>query len=331
MSKVLIRFWAYDRCLTNPVKKYTWDELVEKANYDLEEQGYKPIGKTQFFEDVKTLQRPPILAPISTRKEGRKSYYFYTDPNYKFRDQKLNVLEADQIKSALMVMSRFKGLPQFEWVHEIIPKIETQFRLENKQSDVIGFDQNIDLKGLDHFDELFNSIVNKQPLSIRYKSFKSKESSQILIHPYFLKQYNNRWFLFGFNPKYSDLNNLALDRIEEITTLDKEAYIENTFSDFNEYFEDMIGVTKYEDRESQLIKLWFESEQAHYIDTKPLHGTQKLTWQSDGSAIVTIEVIPYMELEHLLLRFGEKCKVLEPIELVSKISERLKLASDSYH
>jgi predicted DNA-binding transcriptional regulator YafY len=113
--------------------------------------------------------------------------------------------------------------------------------------------------------------------------------------------------------------------------LDKEAYIENTFSDFNEYFEDMIGVTKYEDRESRLIKLWFESEQAHYIDTKPLHGTQKLTWQSNGSAIVTIEVIPNMELEHLILRFGEKCKVLEPIELVSKISERLKLASDSYH
>ena len=92
----------------------------------------------------------------------------------------------------------------------------------------------------------------------------------------------------------------------------------------------MIGVTKYDDHTSLIIKLWFESEQAHYVDTKPLHGTQKLTWQEDGSAIVTIDVIPNIELEHLILRFGEKCKVLEPNDLVAKISERVRQAANNY-
>ena len=329
MSKVLIRYWAYDRCLANPVKKYTWKEMLDAANRDLEEQDYQPISKTQFFEDMKALQRPPHLAPIETYKEGGKSYYRYSDPGYRFRDQALNELEAEQIRSALMVLGRFKGMPQFEWVQEIIPKIEKNFKLDS-QAEVIGFDQNIDLKGLEHFGTLFNAIINKQVLSIDYQSFKNEQSNKITIHPYYLKQYNNRWFLFGYNPAFDSFNNPALDRIISISHLNDQPFIENTSFNFDDYFEEIIGVTKYEGKESTTIKLWFEAEQARYIETKPLHGTQKLKWQGDGSAIVTIEVIPNFELEQLILRSGEKCKVLEPIELVSKIAKRLKLAGDNY-
>ena len=318
----MIRFWAYDRCLTNPVKKYTWNELMEKANEDLEEQGYKPINKTQFFNDIKTLKRPPHLAPITTFKEDGKSFYQYANPEYSFRKQGLNELEAEQMKSALMILSRFKGMPQFEWVHEIIPKIEKEFGLENSGHEVIGFDQNVDLKGLEHFGDLFNAIIYKEALLINYKSFKSIQSSQIKLHPYFLKQYNNRWFLFGFNDDHKTLSNLALDRILGIENADLK-YRENKVWDFAEYFEDMIGVTKPDGANPTKIKLWFSKDQAPYIDTKPLHGTQKLRWLDDGSAEVSIEVIPNVELEQTILRYGEKCHVIQPSDLQEKLKNRM--------
>ncbi|WP_420583103.1 helix-turn-helix transcriptional regulator [Reichenbachiella sp.] len=321
-----MRYLAYDKCLRNRTRKYNWKDLRSAANRSLDSQFSDAIGKTQFFKDMKALKGPPWNAPIISEK----SYYRYTDPAYSIVNQPLNESEAEQIKSAILVLGRFKGLPQFEWIHEIVPKIEKEFGLESQENEIIGFDQNLDLKGLEHFNDLFNAISNKQVLEINYQSFKSKDPVSINLHPYYLKQYNNRWFLFGFNPLYSDLNNLPLDRIKSIEPIITEKFIDNTTYDFEEYFDDIIGVTKFNNVDNQKVKLWFAPMQAQYIDTKPLHGTQKLYWQDDGSAHVTIEVIPNVELEHLILRFGESCKVLEPTSLEENIKTKISLSLSNY-
>lgn len=321
-----IRYLAYDNCLRNPGRKHTWKDLRDAANRSLETQSADPIGKTQFFKDIKALKGPPFYAPIVSEK----SFYRYADHQYSITNQPLNELEAEQIKSALMVLSRFKGLPQFEWVHEIIPKIEKQFGLDSQITEVIGFDQNIDLKGLEHFETLFSAIINKQVLSIDYKAFRQDGPMKMVIHPYYLKQYNNRWYLFGFNPGYNSLSNPALDRITAITSLVSHKFVENVQFDFNEYFEDMIGITKSQDAESQIIKLWFSPVQAPYINTKPLHGTQKVKSWDETGMIMTIEVVPNFELEQLILQFGENCKVMEPMDFQQKIKARTKKNYENY-
>lgn len=330
MSKMLIRFWAYDRCLQNRSIKYTWQDLQKAANLDLEDRDYLPIGKTQFFQDIKDLKATPYLAPIETYKEGGQSYYRYSDPNYSFRKQKLTETEAEQVRSALMVLSRFKGMPQFEWVQELIPKIEQTFKLSERNDEIIGFEQNVDLKGLNYFGELFNAILFKKVLKIKYKSFTSNQTIEQVIHPYYLKQYNNRWFLFGKNPQYEGITNLALDRIEDDIHEVSKAYIENTSYNFDEYFEDIIGVTKPIEKRIETVKLWFSPRQAPYVLTKPLHGTQKKKSFDASGLIITIQVIPNPELEHLILRHGENCNVLEPEELKQRIQGRLRGALGNY-
>jgi predicted DNA-binding transcriptional regulator YafY len=321
-----LRYLAYDKCLTNTSRRFTWKDLITAANYSLATHSIDPIKKAQFFRDKDALKSPPWNAPLLSEN----GFYKYEDPNFSIVNQPLNDAEAEQIKSALMVLTRFKGLPQFEWVHEIIPKIAKHFDLDNLQTEIIGFDQNIDVEGLNYFEPIFNAIINKQVLSIQYQSFKSSNPSKIVINPYYLKQYNNRWFQFGYVSEFKKLINLALDRIKGVDVLEKEAFTENTVYDFNEYFEDIIGVTKYEDKPLEWIKLWFAADQADYIKTKPLHGTQHFDKQKDGSAFVRFQVIPNVELEQLILRFGEHCKVLEPLELAAKISERIKEASKLY-
>jgi predicted DNA-binding transcriptional regulator YafY len=129
----------------------------------------QPIGKTQFFQDIKDLKGAPYLAPIETYKEGGQSFYRYCDPNYSFRKQELTESEAEQVRSALLVISRFKGMPQFEWIQEMIPKIEQTFKLGALHDEIIGFEQNVDLKGLNYFGELFNAILHKKVLKLKYK------------------------------------------------------------------------------------------------------------------------------------------------------------------
>lgn len=329
MAKALIRYWAYDKCLQNKGIKYTWQDLQNAANQALEDQDYEPIGKTQFFADIKALKAPPWLAPIETYKVGGQSYYRYSDPDYSIRKQELSEAEAAQMRSALMVLSRFKGMPQFEWVQELIPKIEQSFKLAERRDEIIGFEQNVDLKGLNYFGELFNAILFKKVLKIKYKSFTSDQIIEQVIHPYYLKQYNNRWFLFGKNPDYDDITNLALDRIEDEINYVSQPFINNTQYNFDEYFEDIIGVTKPVGKQVQKVKLWFSPSLAPYIHTKPLHGTQKEK-PDEGGLIVTIEVIPNYELEQLILRYGENCIVLEPKELKEKILSRIDKSLSNY-
>jgi len=329
MSKALIRYWAYDKCLKNRGVKYTWTDLQKIANQDLADRDYQPIGKTQFFKDIKALREPPWVAPIETYKIGSQSYYRYSDPDYSIRKQQLSEVEAEQLKSALMVLSRFKGMPQFDWVHEIIPKIEQSFKLDGGQKEILGFDQNIDLKGIEYLGQLFNAILYKRVMKISYRSFTSNEVKDQTIHPYFLKQFNNRWFLFGRNIDFEGVSNLALDRIENVTESTQQ-YLENTAHNFEEYFESIIGVTKPVGKEPELIKLWFSPAQAPYILTKPLHGTQKKKSHDGTGLIVTIEVIPNVELEQLILRHGEHCQVVEPVELRLKVFNRLKNALGKY-
>lgn len=329
MAKALIRYWAYDKCLQNKGIKYTWQDLQRTANQSLEDLDYEPIGKTQFFADIKALKAPPWLAPIETFKIGSQSYYRYSDPNYSIRKQELSEAEAAQVRSALMILSRFKGMPQFEWVQELIPKIEQSFKLAETGDEIIGFEQNIDLKGMNYFGELFNAILFKKVLKIKYKPFTSDRIADQIIHPYFLKQYNTRWFLFGKNQNYNGITNLALDRIEKEIEYVAQPFIDNTQYNFEEYFEEIIGVTKPIGKQVEKVKLWFSASIAPYIHTKPLHGTQKEKLDGNG-LIVTIEVILNYELEQLILKYGENCKALEPEELASKIEQRLKVAVANY-
>ena len=89
---------------------------------------------------------------------------------------------------------------------------------------------------------LFNAIRKKTTVELRYQSFRMADPQTLIVHPYYLKQYNNRWFLFCCNGAHTNLSNYPLDRILSV----KLAHVpyRETDIDFDEYFADVIGVTK---------------------------------------------------------------------------------------
>ena len=76
------------------------------------------------------------------------------------------------------------------------------------------------------------------------------------------------------NDKYKSISNIALDRIVSFETITLN-YIKNKSINFNEYFEDIIGVTMPDKGKLTKIELLFTNEEAPYDLTKPIHGSQK--------------------------------------------------------
>lgn len=330
-KNALIRYQVLDRCFRNNGRMYFWEDLLEECNralidFDPNSEG---IQRRQLFDDIRFMESEAGWSiPLERYRNGRKVYYRYEDLSFSINNQPLNETEAEQIKSAIQIISRFSGTPQFEWVNEMIPMLESKFGFIERKSEIINFESNIDLKGLHFLTPLFNAIVNERVLLVNYKDFKSPEPYEFIFHPYYLKQYNSRWFVFGLNADNQVSNwNLALDRIESLSETSQK-YIQSK-TDWEDYFFDIIGVTRPEGVDLQEIVLKFSPEAAPYVITKPIHASQKHISDSTGLE-VKIKVIPNFELERLILSFGDQVKVISPQNFKERISLCFQTAARFY-
>lgn len=326
-----LRYRTLDSCLRNKGRKYTFKELLELVNDALSNADGDTSGvqTRQLRMDLAFMKSPEGFgAPIEHFQESRKHYYHYTDKSFSINNQPINQSEVEQLSAALTMLSRFEGAPQFEWLSEMMPLLRNTFGLEEPERKVISNETNVYYSGFDKITPIFNAIVNKRVLNIKYKPH-HEEEMEFDFHPHYLKQYNNRWFAFGYNANtpdalihLADIWNIALDRIEHITE-QSDTYRENTINWDEDFFSEIIGVTRNEG-EVEEVKLWFSAAQAPYIASKSLHSSQRPPEvHEDGSITIRIFVIPNYELETLILGFGDKVKVLAPESLREKIGQRI--------
>lgn len=329
-KKPLIRYRAIDRCLTNTARRYGYEELIEEVNNDLAYRNLQPIGKTTLYSDLKDME-VEFNAPIEKYRDGNRVFYKYSDPEYSFSNQPLNHEEIEHLKDAALILSRFSGVPGFEWIDEVTSKLELGTFQEVGDPNVISFESNEFLKGKEFIGPIFHAITNHQVLEIKYQTFEGEGEKSHIVHPYHLKEYDNRWYVLGYFPKRDDLITLSVDRINEMLIRRNEEFIENKQFDFVAHFEDLIGIRKEKNIESVKIKLKFSAFMSNYITTKPVHGSQKvISREPDGSLIIQIDVIPNPELENLIFSFHRHVEVLEPVMLRDRIKLLVSQIQEKY-
>ena len=181
------------------------------------------ISLRQIRDDIAFMRRSEGWnIELDDVRDGKKLIYRYKDSGFSINKQPMNSMEAEQMRSALLLLQRFSGMPQFDWIQEIIPQLEKSFGLNEKAEGIIAFDDNPDLKGRHFLGELYQHILDKSVLNINYQPFNSENYSLLTIHPYYLKQYNKRWYLFGWNDEANKLFNLPLYRFVSIESIKKK-------------------------------------------------------------------------------------------------------------
>jgi predicted DNA-binding transcriptional regulator YafY len=332
-KNALIRYKILDSCFRNPGKRYFIENLIEECDRVLAEidPDTKGISRRQIFDDIAFMESSEGWSiDLERHKEGKRVYYRYKDHSFSINNMPLNEVEITQLKDAVDILSQFKGMPHFDWISELIPKLRQGITAEDSKTKLMEFESNEDLKGKDHLGFLYNALNYKIPLKISYQPFQNEKPDHLIFHPYFLKQYNGRWFLFGLNPATGKSDwNLAIDRILDLENTSLP-FIENTEINWEEYFEDIIGVTKPEGKEIQAITLHFYGRTGRYIETKPIHAYQKNKWLDPNTLEVRLELIPNYEFERLILSYAETIKVINPTELAERISIRHLQAKEHY-
>ncbi len=166
-------------------------------------------------------------------------------------------------------------------------------------------------------------------IRVDYRSFRARDALDLLLHPYILKEFNNRWFLVGRRHHSEQLLTLALDRIDAIGDEPALSYQRANF-DPDTYYRDTHGVTVLAQPPMQ-ITLWVAANNAPYVLTKPFHHSQQILQElPDGSIIVTFTVHHNFEIERAILGFGQYVRVLGPRQVRRRIRKALRTAVERY-
>lgn len=320
----VIRYEALDRCFSNKGRKFFIDDLIRYVSAALMDYTGKDssISRRQILKDIDFMRSEAgFRAPIESYKEGKRVYYRYADKSYSLAMQQINPVEAGLLKTTLDMLGRFKGLPQFDFVQELALKLKKSFQLEDLD-ECIFFDQNEYLRNLHLLGDLLKFIQQKRVLRVQYKSFNQDKEDEFLIHPYFLKQYNKRWFLFGQRDCFDAWTNLALDRMITVEAAEGVEFIPPTVT-HDAYFEDVIGVSKPLDAACQFVKIKINKTLWPYIDSKPLHPSQTVVDRTDTGTVIQLEIIPNYEFHAQILGFGAAVEVLEPRDIREVIRHKL--------
>lgn len=324
------RITILDECFSSRSGVYTLEKLIQLLAEKLEVS----VSRKTVQNDIKYIKEmieneqgghvdfheSPIFIP--KLYDGKKTIYKYADVNLALGNQLLSKTDQEQLMETLAILSRYRNREDFFWLDELFPRIKEAFHLAHEDfNGLISYQSNRDYSGQSWVGKLYNQLLRKKVLIITYKGFQDTNSYLRKIHPYHLKQYNDRWFLFGFedSERHTGITNLALDRIKEITETIDDIVPDTTI--WGDFFDEMIGVSIPADKKPIEIKLRFSSDRIPYVTTKPIHGaSQRLDKSDPTQRTIIINLLPNNEMYQTLLSFGSDVEVLSPTSVVDKMS-----------
>ena len=315
-KNAFIRYKYLDKLLSDHHHYYDIHDLTEKVNDMLYEDGFPEVTQRCIEKDLNALEFAPFNAPIERVVKQGKRCIVYSNRSFSIFSQELSHEERDLLREVLSTIGQFDGLDNFTWLENF----KIGLGLEERRQ-IISFSKNPFLKNSNLLGTLFDNISNEVVVQLSYHTFQDPSIRSIDFHPYLLKQYNDRWYLLGAADSDQKILHFALDRIDKVEPLPEKKYVECT-ENLVERFEDIVGVTLYEDYPVEHILCWVSDASKGYIDTKPIHGSYTpLKGEKDlllraeypqlqGGLFFTLDCINNFELISELCSYGNNLIVL---------------------
>lgn len=335
-KNALIRYKHLDMLLSDRHHYYDINDLTEKVNEMLYDDGFKTVTRRCIEKDLVYLTERPFCAPIERTKRNGKNCVFYKNASFSIFKQEISREERNLLREVLNTIGQFDGLDNFEWLEKF--KIGLGY---NRHRQIISFSNNPYLNNSNLLGTLFDYISNKVVIRLYYHTFSNRTTRSFEFHPYLLMQVNNRWFILGTANNDGTILTFALDRIDKVEPLPEKKYKE-CHEDLNERFEDIVGITYHANRPVSHILFWCSNDAQDYVITKPLHGSQiqyhgeeekRLHAQYsslEGGSFFSIDCIENYELITLLCSYGKGLIVLEPSSIRDDIFNRITIMVEEY-
>ncbi|HRA71472.1 MAG TPA: WYL domain-containing protein [Flavobacterium sp.] len=202
----------------------------------------------------------------------------------------------------------------------------TNFKEKNNALSFVEFENKAAIEHIPNFKIVLDAIQQQLPITFKHNSFYHLKQEEYTLKPYFLKQYQNRWYVIGESE--NGYRTFGIDRIENIT-IGSEKFKAKT-EEAKDKFSHVIGLN-YVDHKMEKVQLSFHISQKPYVISLPLHHTQKeINTDNENSFDIELRIHPNFEFRQQILKYGSLVKVLEPKWLAEEIKEELRKGFENY-
>ena len=202
----------------------------------------------------------------------------------------------------------------------------TNFKEKNNALSFVEFENKAAVETLPNFKTILTAIQKQLPITFKHYSFYHLKEESYTLKPYFLKQYQNRWYVIGETEK--GYRTFGIDRIDTIIQGTKK--FKSKTEEAKDRFSHVIGLN-YADHPLEKIKLSFHSSQKPYLISLPLHYSQKeIPSINKDSFDIELLIHPNFEFNQQLLKYGSLVTILEPKWLADEVKKEIKKALENY-
>lgn len=121
----------------------------------------------------------------------------------------------------------------------------------------------------------------------------------------------------------------GIDRIENVVTTNKK--FKPKTEEAKDNFSQVIGLN-FVDHKLEKISLEFDISQKPYLQSLPMHRSQKeLANASPGKFVIELQIHPNFEFRQQVLKYGSLVKVIQPEWLAKEIKVELRKAFENYN
>lgn len=346
-KNAMTRYKILDELLGSRYHNYSIDDLTEEVNTRLAElyPDADGVGRRTIEKDIHYLEyEGPFLVDIerytapgydgARQRSYAKRCLRYRDPSFSIFKKDLTDDEEYLLREALSLLGQFDGLPNLD----ALEGLRLGLGARRDERAIMSLTRN-PLENSNLFGELFTAISQRQVVELHYHRFAAPDTDlSTCVHPYLLKEYNRRWFLFAASERDGKLLCFGLDRIDRVVPLPAHKYVDYE-GDIREVFDDIIGVTLLADSPLYHIVFWVSDVSKDYVATKPIHESQRNVGgeeegalrqrhpQLQGGRFFSIDCKENYELVRELTSFGQELVVLSPAPIREKIRDwAMKLA-----
>lgn len=165
--------------------------------------------------------------------------------------------------------------------------------------------------GLEYLRPLLAAVQAQRLVTFTYGKFWEDDATHREVGPLLLKEFRGRWYVLAVRPDTGALRCFGLDRITDLEPTNR-TFMPPAGFDAAAYYEQAFGIIRPDDEAPQEVTLSLSPVQGRYVQTYPLHASQRVLSQSATATRIRLHVYDTHDLRMELLSMGEEVEVLGP-------------------
>jgi predicted DNA-binding transcriptional regulator YafY len=195
----------------------------------------------------------------------------------------------------------------------------------------LSFDSSDSLTGVHWLRDLMMAIRTRRVVLFEHTSFQTGITLEYEVHPYFLKEFKARWFLYAYVPSLNDFRIFGIERIDKLMLAD-EYYKPIKNLNPAEKFEHIIGISllPFQEQVIQTIVISTTAEQGRYMKSLPWHPSFTPLVDTEDEFRFSLTIMPNSEFIQLMLYYCNRVTVIQPQWLRDTLKNILSEAASKY-